>query len=125
MISTGRRKEAVAKVRVRPGTGLIWVNGRTVEQYFPRILLQTRVREPLVSIQAAQKFDCVVRVVGGGSTGQAGAIRHGLARALVQTDETFRPTLRKSGLLTRDSRAKERKKYSQKGARKRFQWTKR
>ncbi len=125
MISTGRRKEAVAKVILRPGKGLIVVNGRTMETYFPRISLQYLVREPLVLTQTLQKFDCVARVSGGGITGQAGAVRHGLARALSQTDETLKPSLRKAGLLTRDPRARERKKYGQKGARKRFQWTKR
>lgn len=125
MTGTGRRKEAIAKVFLRPGKGQITVNGRPVENYFPRMTLQTVIREPLVLTQTLQKFDCVARVVGGGLTGQAGAIRHGLARALCEADQTLRPSLRKSGMLTRDPRAKERKKYGQKGARKRFQWTKR
>ena len=125
MISTGRRKEAVAKVMLKPGTGQILVNGRTLEGYFTRLSLVAIVKEPLVATQSAQKYDCVAHVIGGGLAGQAGALRHGLARALCQVDETLRPPLRKSGLLTRDPRAKERKKYGQKGARKRFQWTKR
>ena len=125
MIATGRRKEAVAKIFLRPGSGRILVNGRSMEEYFPRPALQYLVREPLVLTQTLGKFDCVAKVSGGGQAGQAGALRHGLARALAQTDQVLRPTLRKSGLLTRDPRAKERKKYGQKGARKRFQWTKR
>lgn len=125
MISTGRRKEAIAKIFLRPGKGLILVNGRTMESYFPRLSLQYLVREPLVLTQTLQKFDCKARVSGGGITGQAGAIRHGLARALCQADEALKPPLRKAGFLTRDPRARERKKYGQKGARKRFQWTKR
>ncbi len=121
----GKRKRAIAKINLKPGTGRIFVNGRTVEDYFPRISLQIMVREPLVVTQTAQRFDCVARVSGGGIAGQAGAMRHGMAKALCLTDETFRPVLRKSGFLTRDSRVRERKKYGQKGARKRFQWTKR
>ncbi|MBI3323550.1 MAG: 30S ribosomal protein S9 [Candidatus Omnitrophica bacterium] len=124
-LSTGRRKEAVAKVMLKPGTGRILVNGRTLEGYFTRLSLQAIVKEPLVATQTTQKYDTVAHVIGGGVAGQAGALRHGLARALCQADETLRPPLRKSGLLTRDPRAKERKKYGQKGARKRFQWTKR
>ena len=125
ILTTGRRKEAVAKVFLKPGTGQIIVNGRVMENYFPRLSLQKMVREPLVLTQTLQKFNCVARVNGGGISGQAGAIRHGLSRALCQSDETLRAILRKSGLLTRDPRARERKKYGQKGARKRFQWTKR
>lgn len=125
MILTGRRKRAVAKVILRPGKGLIFVNGRTMEDYFPRMALQVLIREPFAITQLLQKFDCTARVVGGGLAGQAGAIRHGLARALCNHDEALRPALRKSGMLTRDPRKRERKKYGQKGARKRFQWTKR
>ena len=125
MLSTGRRKEAVAKVMLKPGTGRILVNGRPMEGYFTRLSLQAIVKEPLIATQTAQKYDCVAQVLGGGLSGQAGALRHGMARALCQVDETLRPPLRKSGFLTRDPRAKERKKYGQKGARKRFQWTKR
>ena len=125
MICTGRRKEAVAKVSLKPGNGRIFVNGRPMEQYFPRLALQVLVREPLVLTQTLQRYDCTVQVIGGGLAGQAGALRHGLARALCEQDQALRPPLRKSGLLTRDPRARERKKYGQKGARKRFQWTKR
>ncbi len=125
MLISGRRKRAVAKVNLKPGTGKMFVNGRPAEEYFPRLSLQIMVREPFAVTQTAQKFDCVARVSGGGIAGQAGALRHGLAKALCVTDETHRPALRKSGFLTRDSRVRERKKYGQKGARKRFQWTKR
>ena len=124
-ISTGRRKRAVAKVILRPGNGRIVVNGRTMESYFPRLALQVWVKEPLVLTQTIQKFDCTARVAGGGLAGQAGALRHGLARALCEQDQGSRPPLRKAGMLTRDPRKRERKKYGQKGARKRFQWTKR
>ena len=124
-MTTGRRKEAVAKVTLKPGTGRIVVNGRQMEEYFPRLSLQVMVKEPLTVVQAADRFDCLAEVVGGGIAGQAGALRHGLARALCLAEETLRPTLRKQGFLTRDSRVRERKKYGQKGARKRFQWTKR
>jgi small subunit ribosomal protein S9 len=96
-----------------------------MESYLPRLSLQMMVKEPFVVTQTAQKFDCLARVSGGGIAGQAGALRHGIAKALVITDETLKPALRKSGFLTRDSRVRERKKYGQKGARKRFQWTKR
>ena len=125
MIKTGRRKEAVAQVMLKPGKGRILVNGRTMEQYFPRLTLQVMVKEPLILTQSLQKFDCHAKVNGGGIAGQAGALRQSLARALCEEDETLRPPLRKGGFLTRDSRTKERKKYGQKGARKRFQWTKR
>ncbi len=124
-ILTGRRKRAVAKVILRPGNGRIFVNGRTMENYFPRLALQAHIKEPLLLTQTLQKFDCTARIAGGGLAGQAGALRHGLARALCEQDQGLRPPLRKSGLLTRDPRKRERKKYGQKGARKRFQWTKR
>lgn len=122
---TGKRKEAVAKVMVKAGTGQILINGRRLEDYFPRLALQALIREPLVVTQAANRFDFFTKVAGGGIAGQAGALRNGIARALGSEDESLRVILRKSGLLTRDSRVKERKKYGQKGARKRFQWTKR
>ncbi len=125
MISTGRRKRAVAKIILKPGNGRILVNGRKMEEYFPRLALQVLVKEPLTLTQTLEKFDCSAYVDGGGLAGQAGAIRHGLSRALCVQDEAMRPSLRKSGLLTRDPRKRERKKYGQKGARKRFQWTKR
>ena len=124
-ISAGRRKSAVARVYLKPGSGRITINGRTIENYFPRLSLQVYIREPLVATQTLEKFDTFARVNGGGLAGQAGAVRHGVARALLTADLALRPTLRKAGFLTRDSRVRERKKYGQKGARKRFQWTKR
>ena len=125
MLSTGRRKEAVARVALKSGTGRIVINGRKLEDYFPRLAHQFQVREPLVATQTAEKVDCVSQVAGGGLSGQAGALRHGLSRALCEMDQALRPALRKAGYLTRNSKVKERKKYGQKGARKRFQWTKR
>lgn len=122
---TGRRKESVARVRLVPGTGTITVNARPFDNYFPREALRMSVREPLLLTHLLGKMDVRVRVSGGGATGQAGAIRMGIARALVSLSDALRPTLRGAGLLTRDPRMKERKKYGQKGARKRFQWTKR
>ncbi|MBI3332582.1 MAG: 30S ribosomal protein S9 [Candidatus Omnitrophica bacterium] len=124
-MTTGRRKEAVAKVKLIPGTGQILVNGRALQDYFPRQHLQTFVQEPLKATQTSSKFDCVAQVAGGGLAGQAGAVRQGLSRALVVADQTLKSVLRKGGFLTRDPRVRERKKYGQKGARKRFQWTKR
>lgn len=123
--ATGRRKEAVAEVRLKPGQGRLVINGRTLEDYFPRPTLQMAIREPLVTTQTTSQYDCVAQVHGGGLSGQAGALRHGIARALLLADPALRSALRKAGFLTRDPRAKERKKYGQKGARKRFQWTKR
>ena len=123
--ATGRRKEAVAEVRLKPGQGRMVINGRTVEDYFPRPTLQIAIRQPMVATQTAAQYDCVAHVHGGGLSGQAGALQHGIARALASADPGLRVTLRKGGFLTRDPRAKERKKYGQKGARKRFQWTKR
>lgn len=125
MTLTGRRKEAVARVILKPGSGRIVVNGRTLEEYFPRLTLQAHAREPLAATQMLERVDCLAQVAGGGLSGQAGALRHGLARALCELDQALRPALRKGGFLTRDPRARERKKYGQKGARKRFQWTKR
>jgi len=122
---TGRRKRAVARVELKPGTGQILVNGRRMELYFPRPSLQSLIQEPLRLTQTLGRFDCIAHLAGGGLSGQAGALRHGLAKALSATDENLRIQLRKSSLLTRDSRIRERKKYGQKGARKRFQWTKR
>lgn len=115
----------MAKVWLKSGTGLILVNGRKLEDYFPRLAHQTWIREPLILTQTAQRFNCVARVAGGGISGQAGALRHGLARALLAEDSNLKAPLRSAGLLTRDPRVRERKKYGQKGARKRFQWTKR
>ena len=125
ILKTGRRKEAVATVKLKAGTGKIVVNGRPMEDYFPRLSLQAMILQPLKATQTMGKLDCTVRVVGGGLAGQAGAIRHGLSRALTASDEGLKSVLRTNGFLTRDPRARERKKYGQKGARKRFQWTKR
>jgi small subunit ribosomal protein S9 len=123
--ATGRRKTAVARVRLLPGTGRIIVNGRPFEEYFPTESQRVLAAQPLTVTGAAGKFDVRVNVTGGGISGQAGAIRHGIARALLAYDATLRPTLRAEGLLTRDPRKKERKKYGQPGARKRFQYSKR
>ena len=125
LAATGRRKRSVARVRLVPGTGTILVNAREHEQYFPREALRLAIRAPLLITHQLGKYNVMANVVGGGMTGQAEAIRLGIARALLQLDPAYRPTLRGAGLLTRDPREKERKKYGQKGARKRFQWTKR
>ena len=125
MMTIGRRKEAIAKVQLKPGNGRILINGRPLEDYFPRMTLQSLVRGPLEVTKTLGQFDCIARVIGGGLAGQAGAVRLGVARALCTTDETLRKLLKSSGFLTRDQRVRERKKYGQKGARKRFQWTKR
>lgn len=123
--ATGRRKESKARVFLMPGSGQITINERSVDNYFPRETLRMVLREPLEMTQTANKFDVVANVEGGGVSGQAGAVRLGIARALLKADSNFRSVLRNSGLLTRDPRMRERKKYGQKGARKRFQWTKR
>jgi small subunit ribosomal protein S9 len=125
ILTTGRRKEAVARVRLRPGTGAIVVNHRPYEEYFPRETLRLMVRAPLVVTHQLGKVDVEIAVEGGGLGGQAGAARMGLARALLRLEPGSRATLRAAGFLTRDPRMKERKKYGRKGARKRFQWTKR
>ena len=123
---TGRRKKAVARVRVLPGgTGTITVNKRPLEDYFPLDTLRLIVNQPFAETETAGKYDVVVNVRGGGSTGQAGAIRHGIARALCNVDATYRPALKKAGFLTRDPRMKERKKYGLKKARKAPQFSKR
>ena len=122
---TGRRKTAVARVRLIAGTGAIQVNQKDYESYFPTKDQRVAVQQPLVACEAAGKFDVHVVVHGGGPQGQADAVRHGLARALVKTDEALAPKLREAGFLTRDSRRKERKKYGQRGARARFQFSKR
>lgn len=124
-MATGRRKESVARVRLLPGKGNIIVNGRKWDEYFVRETDRIFIKQPLKLIANADRFDCIVTVSGGGSTGQAGALRHAISRALLKVDEGLKPGLRKGGFLTRDSRMKERKKYGRKGARKRFQWTKR
>ena len=122
---TGRRKSSVARVRVYNGTGKITINDRDIEDYFGLETLKLIVRQPLTLTGNADKFDIVCRVAGGGVTGQAGAIRHGLSRALLQFDEELRPALKKAGFLTRDPRMKERKKYGLKGARRAPQFSKR
>ena len=122
---TGRRKTATARVFVRPGTGQITINERSLDDYFGRETSRMLVRQPLELSQLANRLDVVVTVAGGGSNGQAGAIRHGITRALVEYDEGLRRPLRQAGYVTRDSRAVERKKSGQPGARKRFQFSKR
>lgn len=122
---TGRRKEAVARVRLTPGGGAIIVNGVPYEEVFPRLEQRQRVVEPLLVTDNFGKYNAVVKVAGGGISGQSGAISHGIARALLKADENFRRSLRRSGLLTRDSRVKERKKVGLKRARKAPQYTKR
>ena len=124
-LGTGRRKTAVARVRLAGGTGKIVVNGRPFENYFPMESLRVMVTQPLTATGTADKYDAQISVTGGGPTGQAGAVRHGLARALLTVDPNLRPTLKAEGLLTRDPRMRERKKYGQPGARKRFQYSKR
>ncbi|NLY18010.1 MAG: 30S ribosomal protein S9 [Clostridiaceae bacterium] len=114
---TGRRKSSVARVRLIPGEGNFTVNNRTLDDYFGLETLKVISKQPLVATDTENKFDVIVKVVGGGFTGQAGAIRHGIARALVQADEEFRPILKKAGYLTRDPRMKESKKYGLKKAR--------
>lgn len=122
---TGRRKSSVARVRVYAGTGTITINGRTIDDYFGLETLKLIVRQPLNLTETVEKFDIVCNVTGGGVTGQAGAIRHGLSRALLQYDESLRPVLKKAGFLTRDPRMKERKKYGLKAARRAPQFSKR
>ena len=122
---TGRRKKSVARVRVYAGTGKITINDRDIDDYFGLETLKLIVRQPLALTGTADKFDIVCKVAGGGVTGQAGAIRHGIARALCQADADFRPVLKKAGFLTRDPRMKERKKYGLKAARRAPQFSKR
>lgn len=122
---TGRRKEAVARVWLYPGSGEIEVNGRSLEEYFPRESLRRQVLESLEAAGSVDRYRVVATLRGGGISGQAGALRHGIARALVDCDETLRPVLKKAGLLRRDPRMKERKKYGLKKARKRPQFSKR
>jgi small subunit ribosomal protein S9 len=124
-LGTGRRKTSVARVRLASGTGKITVNGRSFENYFPVETLRALAAQPLAVTSNSDKFDVRVDVAGGGPSGQAGAVRHGIARALLHFDANLRPALKAEGLLTRDSRRKERKKYGQPGARKRFQYSKR
>ena len=122
---TGRRKKSVARVYVMPGKGKITINKRDIDEYFGLETLKVIVRQPLVATETEGKYDIVVNVKGGGYTGQAGAIRHGLSRALLKVDAEFRPTLKKEGFLTRDPRMKERKKYGLKAARRAPQFSKR
>jgi small subunit ribosomal protein S9 len=122
---TGRRKEAIARVRIVPGTGQWKVNGRTLEEYFPNKVHQQIVNEPFVTLGAEEHFDVIALITGGGVTGQAGALRLGIARSLILVDPESRPALKKAGFLTRDARAKERKKYGLKKARKAPQYSKR
>ncbi len=124
-ITVGRRKEAVARVRLSPGTGNITVNGRTMDEYFGRETSKMILVEPLKLVDQMGKLDVAVNAAGGGLSGQAGAIRHGISRALCDLNPEWRPILKKAGFLTRDARAVERKKYGRPGARKRFQFSKR
>jgi len=123
--ASGKRKEASARVRITEGTGRITVNGRDVDEYFRRPVLTMLVRQPLEVVDMVDRIDIAASVKGGGLAGQAGAIRHGLARALCDLDTALRTPLKRAGFLTRDSRTKERKKYGQPGARKRYQFSKR
>ncbi len=122
---TGKRKTSIARVRLIPGTGAIIINGKPLDEVFPRQTLQATIITPLRLTSTMGKFNVVIKVAGGGFAGQAGAIRHGISRALLRTDETLRPVLKRAGLLTRDPRVKERKKYGLKRARKAPQYTKR
>jgi small subunit ribosomal protein S9 len=122
---TGRRKSATARVYLRPGSGNVTVNRGAIDEHFKNETLRMIIRQPLQLTDTLSKFDVLVNVAGGGVAGQAGAVRHGIARALVEFNAELRKRLKKAGLLTRDPRAKERKKYGQKGARKRFQFSKR
>ena len=122
---TGRRKKSVARVRLYPGSGVITINGRDIDDYFGLETLKLVVNQPFAVTETLGKFDIVANVNGGGFSGQAGAIRHGVARALLGADETYKPLLKKAGLLTRDPRMKERKKYGLKGARRAPQFSKR
>lgn len=122
---TGRRKTSTARVYLRPGKGEIKVNRRGFEDYFPNEALRMIINQPLRLTETVGKFDILINVKGGGSAGQAGAVRHGITRALLEFNQDLRPTLKKAGLITRDPRKKERKKYGLKGARARFQFSKR
>ncbi|MDX6709302.1 MAG: small subunit ribosomal protein [Blastocatellia bacterium] len=122
---TGRRKTSTARVYLRPGAGEVKINRKAFEQYFPNETLRMIIRQPLQLTETSNKFDILVNVDGGGPAGQAGAIRHGITRALLEFNSDLRRALKQAGLITRDPRIKERKKYGQKGARKRFQFSKR
>jgi small subunit ribosomal protein S9 len=123
--STGRRKTAIAQVRMRPGTGIITVNHKPMNEYFTRESQCILIKDALETVSMQERYDITAHCTGGGSSGQAGALRHGIARALQKMDAELRAPLKKKGLLTRDARKKERKKYGQKGARARFQFSKR
>ena len=122
---TGKRKDAVARVWIAPGTGTVTVNDRPVEKYLGRLVLQRLIQQPFEVTEMVGRFDVIARCKGGGISGQAGAIRHGISKALLEANPDLRPTLRKLGFLTRDPRVKERKKYGRKGARRGFQFSKR
>jgi len=124
-VGTGRRKKSVARVFMTPGTGVITVNGRSLEDYLPQAVLRMVVNSPLALTETKDQFDIKINVAGGGYTGQAGAMRHGISRALLEASADYRPVLKKAGFLTRDSREKERKKYGLKGARRAPQYSKR
>jgi len=124
-LGTGRRKTSIARVRIATGSGKITINGRAFDNYFPMETLRATASQPLSVTGTADKVDVKINVKGGGPNGQAGAVSHGIARALLEFDANLRPSLKSEGLLTRDSRMKERKKYGQPGARKRFQFSKR
>ena len=125
IVSLGKRKTAIARVRMQLGTGNVLVNGKPMDEYFAREVLRTVVKQAFEAANAMERYDVIAKVHGGGISGQADAVRHGIARALEKTDPTLRTALKKKGLLTRDARKKERKKYGQKGARARFQFSKR
>jgi small subunit ribosomal protein S9 len=122
---TGKRKSAIARIYLRPGKGKITVNSREINEYFPTEILRMMVRQPLLLTDTENKFDILINVCGGGISGQAGAVRHGVSKALVDYNRELRQRLKKNGFLTRDSRVKERKKYGQRGARARYQFSKR
>lgn len=124
-LATGRRKTSVARVRLKPGSGKIVVNNRALEDYFGRKTSQVIVKQPLALTNTLERFDANIKVAGGGPSGQAGAIRHGITRALLEFDPELRPALKKAGFITRDPRAKERKKYGLRSARARYQYSKR
>ncbi|MBW2270996.1 MAG: 30S ribosomal protein S9 [Deltaproteobacteria bacterium] len=125
MTATGRRKSAIARVRLKPGSGQLLVNGRPMTEYFPREVLHMRIQNPFEVAANEGRWDVVATIHGGGVSGQADALRHGISRALEKADESLRGSLKRHGLLTRDARKKERKKYGQKGARARYQFSKR
>ena len=124
-LGTGRRKKSIARVRLVEGKGNITVNGKTLDEYFGTEVLKVIVKQPLVATNTLDKYDVICKVIGGGFTGQAGAIRHGISRALLEANEEYRPALKSNGFLTRDPRMKERKKYGLKKARKAPQFSKR